>query len=134
MNMHPWQLDFLEIIHGKKPEELVITMAGRQMGKSTIAQQLQLYKRMMDDIYNRPVQDLILTEGRVNGARYHCVQPEGGNWQDMEAWCIQTFGNPGDMWESSDWCWPETARWLKNNRKFWFRNEADRTLFVMKWR
>ena len=23
---------------------------------------------------------------------------------------------------------------FKNNRKFWFRNEADRTLFVLKWR
>lgn len=87
----------------------------------------------MDDIMNRPVEDIVLSTRPVHGSKYHCAEPIGGNWLEMEKWCIQTFGEPGDMWESDDWCWPETARWLKNNRKFWFRNERDRTLFIMKW-
>jgi hypothetical protein len=26
------------------------------------------------------------------------------------------------------------ARWYMNDRRFWFRNEADRIMFVLKWR
>jgi len=25
-------------------------------------------------------------------------------------------------------------RWYMNNRKFWFRDQADQLMFVMKWR
>lgn len=88
----------------------------------------------MMNIYNQPVQDLLLLEGRVHGCVYHCVSPVGGHWPTMEAWCREKFGDPGDMWESNDWCWPEGARWLQNNSKFWFRNESDRTMFILKWR
>lgn len=131
-NMKTWQHVFFEQLQPGK--EVKIFMSGRQVGKSVINQQLQAYKRLMDDIYNRPVEDLILSEQPIHGARYYCVQPVGGSWLEMEAWVRSVCGEPGDMWESNDWCWPETARWLQNNRKFWFRNEADRTMFIMKWR
>lgn len=131
MNIYPWQIELLEKMQKYKGRG-AIQMTGRQIGKSAFS--AQALKRMMDDIYNRPVEDLILSEQPVHGARYHCVQPVGGSWLEMEAWCRQSFGEPGDMWESNDWCWPETARWLQNNRKFWFRNEADRTMFIMRWR
>ncbi len=130
--MYQWQLDLLEKMQGKQASELIISMSGRRVGKSAFS--AQALRRIMEDIYNRPVEDLILGESPIHGARYYTVQPQGGSWPDMEAWCIATFGEPGDMWESSDWVWPETARWMQNNRKFWFRNEADRTLFIMKWR
>lgn len=94
---------------------------------------MQAVKRLMEDIMNRPIEDLVLSTRPVHGARYYCVEPVGGNWLEMEQWCITTFGDPGDIWETSDFVWPEAARWLKNNRKFWFRNEADRTMFIMKW-
>ena len=94
----------------------------------------QALKRIMDDIHNRPVEDLILTEQKFHGARYYCVQPEGGNWLVMESWVTATFGEPGDVWPNHDFVWPEVPRWVQNNRKFWFRNESDRTMFVMKWR
>lgn len=131
IELHDWQKDLLKQLEGKKPGEITIMMAGRQTGKSLFN---AMWKRMYDDIYNRPVTDLILSEGRVHGAKYHCVQPEGGNWAAMEAWCKDTFGEPGEIWPKDDFAWPDSARWLQNNRKFWFRNEADRTLFVMKWR
>ena len=132
MNIQPWQMDMLKKLQGVKPGEMSIMMSGRGVGKSAFS--AQALKRMMDDIYNRPVEDLILTEQPVHGARYYCVEPRGGNWIEMEAWVRERCGEPGDMWESNDWCWPETARWLQNNRKFWFRNEADRTMFILKWR
>lgn len=128
----PWQEKLLVDIKtgGWKPGEMVVMMAGRNTGKS----QMAAYARLFKDIYaQRPVEDLVLSEGKVHGARYHCVAPVGGNWKEMEDWCKECFGEPGDMWESDDWCWPETARWLQNNRKFWFRNERDRTVFIMRW-
>lgn len=90
--------------------------------------------RLMNDIMNRPIEDLVLTERPVHGSRYYCVEPVGGNWKEMESWCREVFGEPGDIWESNDFCWPEMARWLQNNRKFWFRNEKDRTMFILRWR
>lgn len=115
-----------------KKGEFTIMMSRRGSGKSIINS--VAFKRLWDDLHRRPIEDLILTEQPVHGARYYCVQPQGGTWSDMEEWCKQTFGDPGDMWESNDWVWPETARWMQNNRKFWFRNERDRTLFILRWR
>lgn len=118
--------------YGKKGE-VKILMAGRNVGKSQFS--AQAFKRLWDDIYKeRPVTDLILTETRVSGSRYYCVEPEGGNWANMSEWCKATFGEPGDMWNAHDWVWPEHARWMENNRKFWFRNERDRDWFIIKWR
>lgn len=130
--MHPWQEKILVDIEsgGLKPGEMTIMMSGRNIGKSVFS---AMYKRLMDDLNNRPVEDLILSEGKVHGARYYCVQPEGGNWALMEAWCKETFGEPGEIWPTQDFCWPEAPRWMQNNRKFWFRKERDRDWFIIKW-
>jgi hypothetical protein len=132
MNIHPWQMDMLKQLEGFKSGEMVIYTAGRNTGKSAFS--AQALKRMMDDINSRPVEELKLSEGTVYGSRYHCVEPVGGNWREMETWCYQMFGNAGDkLWGEPKA--PEPAqRWYMNNRKFWFRNEADRTMFVLKWR
>jgi hypothetical protein len=50
----------------------------------------------------------------------------------MEAWSIETFGSAIDsIWEAS----PDLiyGRWYMNNSKFWFRNEEDRTWFMLRW-
>ncbi len=129
-----WQLDILDKMTKYKGKGLV-QITGRGMGKSTLNNVFsgQAFQRLWDDIHNRPVEDLILSEGKVHGARYYCVSPVGGKWHDMELWCKQTFGEPGDMWDSDDWCWPESARWLQNDRKFWFLNLKDRDWFILKW-
>lgn len=134
VNIHPWQLDFLDKMTRYKGKGL-IQITGRQLGKSAFS--AQALKRIMDDIYNRPVEDLILTEGKVHGSRYYCVEPVGGNWKTMEEWAVKTYGDSGEIWplkNQDDFGWPECNRWYMNNRKFWFRNEADRTMFVLKWR
>jgi hypothetical protein len=53
----------------------------------------------------------------------------------MEAWCVEMFGegNVSPIWGEEKA--PEPAqRWYTNNRKFWFRDEQDRMIFVLKWR
>lgn len=129
--MYDWQLEMLRKMAQYKGKG-VVQVTGRQLGKSAFS--AQALKRIMDDLYNRPVENLILTEQLIQESCYYCVQPIGGSWLEMEAWVRSMCGEPGDMWESDDWCWPESARWLQNNRKFWFRNEEDRTMFIMKWR
>ncbi len=109
----------------------LIQVTGRNSGKSVA----QAYHRLWNDIMtNSEVSDIRLGEGKVYGARYYTAEPIGGNWFEMESWCYETFGDDSQpIWGESKA--PEPAqRWYKNNRKFWFRSEADRTLFVLKWR
>lgn len=105
---------------------------GRHTGKSMFT--AAALKRLMDDLYNQPLLDLILSENRINGSKFYCVQPQGGNWMQMEKWVREVFGEPGEAWPAENFTWPEEMRWCMNNRKFWFRNEADRTMFILKWR
>ena len=127
-----WQMNVLNKIQGVKKGELSITMAGRRTGKSMLGS--HAFQRLWDELHNRPVEDLKLTEGTVYGCRYYCVEPVGGMWLEMEAWCIKAFDSTqGSVWGENPP--PEPAqRWYMNNRKFWFRDDADRLLFVMRWR
>ena len=95
---------------------------------------LHAFQRLWNDLHARPVEDLKLTQGTVYGCEYYCVEPVGGLWHEMEAWCINAFDSTqGSIWGEQPP--PEPAqRWYMNNRKFWFRDEADRLMFVMKWR
>lgn len=116
---------------GVKPGEMVVMMASRRTGKSQVA----AFTRLWQDIFkvNQKVSDIKLGEGTVYGSRYYTVEPIGGNWLEMETWCVETFG------EGSRALWgekkaPEPARrWYANNRKFWFRNEKDRDWFIIRW-
>ena len=80
--------------------------------------------------------DMILDEGRVYGARYYTVQPVlpetyhqvQRTWDDMIRWNVNTFG-PAPR----QGVFEPGGRWYANNAKFWFRNDQDRTLFLLKW-
>ena len=77
---------------------------------------------------------MLLGHGTVYGAQYYTVAPPmaGASWRDMEAWCIETFGvSTGSIW-SNEIAKP-LERWYQNNAKFWFREEADRTWFLLRW-
>jgi len=116
---------------GIKPSELMITMSGRQTGKSTFTQ--QAIDRLMRDLNSQPISDLVLSEGKVYGSRYLCVEPVGGNWMEMETWCLDTYGNCGSAWDQDKAPEPN-ARWYMNDRRFWFRNQKDRDWFIVRWR
>ena len=135
--LHPWQENILnEVMKGGiEPGEMTIMTYGRNVGKSHFT--AQVLKRLMDDLQAQPVTELVLSEGKVYGARYYCVEPVGGNWRAMEDWCIQTCGETtGSIWAEEVLKTAPTPgeRWYANNRKFWFRNEKDRTMFILRWR
>jgi hypothetical protein len=117
---------------GMRCGEMSIIASGRQVGKSQFTQ--QAIDRLVRDINSQPISDLVLSEGTVYGARYYCVEPVGGSWPEMEQWCYETFGGTGSIWQETKNLTPESCkRWYANNRKFWFRNERDRTVFLLKW-
>ena len=73
--------------------------------------------------------NLELKEGRIYGARYLTVHPSNGwHWNEMMEWMITTFGPT-----AHDGVWTPNMRWYANNAKFWFRNEKDLTLFLLRW-
>jgi hypothetical protein len=129
--MYTWQLDMLDKMTKYKGKG-VVQMTGRQLGKSAFSG--LAFQRLWDDLHARPVEGLKLSEGTVYGSRYYCVEPYGGSWMDMELWCMEAFGTAsGSIWGENPA--PEPAmRWYMNNRKFWFRDQADQLMFVMKWR
>jgi hypothetical protein len=133
MNLQPWQQQIFEKISasGVTSKEMIIMAAGRQVGKSVLNSQ-QAIDRLMRDLNNRPVEEMVLAERRIYGSRFYTVEPVGGNWLEMETWAHKAYGLPSDAWVSAQDL--PNCRWFANNRKFWFRKESDRTMFIMKWR
>ena len=73
--------------------------------------------------------ELQLSEGRVYGARYLTVHPNNGSkWNEMMDWMVSTFGPSAE-----DGVWTPNMRWYANNSKFWFREEKDLTMFILRW-
>jgi hypothetical protein len=79
----------------------------------------------------------MLSEGTVFGEKYYTVDPDikayelfwyHQDWHDMENWCKKTFGDT-----PKDGVWTPSSRWYMNNRKFWFKEEADRIMFILRW-
>ena len=46
-------------------------------------------------------------------------------WAAIDQWIRETMGD-------TDWSTPG-GRWVGSNLKYWFRNEADRTFFILRW-
>jgi uncharacterized protein YheU (UPF0270 family) len=132
--LYPWQENILNQVMkgGIKSGEMTIMTSGRNIGKSHFT--ALAIKRLMDDMLNRPVEDLVLSEGTVYGARYYCVEPVGGNWARMEMWCHDTYGEAASVWDAKSINWPDCGRWYMNDRRFWFRDDRDRTMFILRWR
>lgn len=78
---------------------------------------------------------MLLGHGAVYGEQYYTVAPPmaGASWRDMEQWCQETFGpSTASIWTKSNIRIPN-ERWYQNNGKFWFRNEADFSWFLLRW-
>jgi hypothetical protein len=129
--MYNWQKDLWAACSGVNPKELKITMSGRNIGKSHWTN--VAIKRLMDDLQSRPVEDLILREGTVFGARFYIIEPVGGNWVDMESWCDQSFGPVSNVWDMKKDKY-QVGRWYLNDRSIWFRDIKDRDWFILRWR
>jgi hypothetical protein len=83
--------------------------------------------------------ELKLGEGRVYGARYYTIEPIQDwqyniDWYSMIDWVEEIFGpSEGSIWFDKNVAPEAGQRWYTNNGKFWFRNEEDRTFFVLRW-
>ena len=85
--------------------------------------------------------ELIRSSGTVYDLHYHTVEPRNIEWQDtrnmwedMMLWCRNQFGETGSLWRETKNLTPEpNQRWYANDRKFWFLNEADLLMFVLRW-
>ena len=49
-------------------------------------------------------------------------------WTEVGEWCNATFG-PRNTWAEED----SPHRWSASDKKYYFRDEADRTMFIMRW-
>lgn len=118
-----WQQDAIDKlgVDGR----LYMNMA-RQSGKSTIVKNWAKTLEQFAQGFR-----LEITEGTVFGQKYYCVEPLGWIWRDfefkdMQTWCEDTMGRePNSI--------TPNLRWYVNGGQFWFRDEADRTMFVMRW-
>jgi hypothetical protein len=73
--------------------------------------------------------NLVFSQGHVYGDEYYTVHPvTGSQWHGMMQWMVDTFGP-----SAIDGVWTPNMRWYANNAKFWFRNEKDLTMFVLRW-
>ena len=107
-----------------------IMSMGRQHGKGWST---QAYKRLMDDLMLNPVTDLILSKGTIYGSQYYTIEPVGGSWLEMEEWAVQTYGGVGSVWHEKNGSLEPLHRWYMNDRRFWFRDEKDLTMFILRW-
>lgn len=119
--MNNWQLDLLERLQGFKPGEMAVITSSRQTGKSML-------QRLWNETYFQEVPCVELGEGRVFDQPYYTAEPKGIVWADMETWCRHTFGPTPETG-----VWEPLARWYMNGERFWFRDEKDRMLFVLRW-
>jgi hypothetical protein len=125
-NLSPWQKQMLEKLRTVDKPFLIQNF--RSSGKS----QLDAYNRLYADIFQE--EKLICDGGTVYGKQYYTVKPIGVSalkWGQMNAWMIDCFGQTGT--DDLPGAWAPDQRWYANNGRFWFQDEADRTLFLLKW-
>jgi len=69
------------------------------------------------------------SEGTVLGKKYITIAPINAEdkWPGMLEWTVNTLGPTISIWEDTG------ARWYANNAKFWFRDEKDVTMFILRW-
>jgi len=71
--------------------------------------------------------------GSVYGMPYHQVTPivSSGEWNEMIAWCVSTYGPSGT--ENKPGVWTPNERWYANNAKFFFKDKKDCEWFLLRW-
>ena len=69
-------------------------------------------------------------ERTMHGCRFHTVAPINAAhlWPEMMEWVVNTFGP-----SSPDGVWTPGYPWYANNARFWFRNEQDLHVFLLRW-
>ena len=96
--------------------------AGRQFGKTGLTTDQIWWDEMRN---NTPRLETGYADNQPKWPYW--VQPRYYNvveWHEIGKWMQATFGDTN---------WSDNGRWVGSDRKYWFRNEADRTMFLLKW-
>ena len=96
--------------------------AGRQFGKTDIS---NMAKQWIDEINVKRL-DVGYADNQPKWPYW--VKPlnySKKEWFEIGEWVVDTMGE-------SDWL-KENARWIGSDRKYWFRDEQDRTMFILRW-
>jgi hypothetical protein len=100
----------------------------------------ELQKSIDDDIMRTlfgETYELNISTSTVSGTQYQTAMPSWNpsrhgwhnpEWNEMIEWCVQMFGPT-----AKDGVWTPGERWYANNAKFWFRDEADLLMFILRW-
>jgi hypothetical protein len=85
--------------------------------------------RWVDDVDSfLPVKRLETGYAEIQPKYPYWVKPlnySADEWLDMSEWITETIGE-------SDWS-SANARCIGSNQKLWFRDERDRTMFILRW-
>lgn len=68
-----------------------------------------------------------ITERRWHGCRYQAVDTGDGWSLQKHEWCKETFGKNSFAWDM------EAGRWYVQGHEFWFKDESDMTIFLLRW-
>jgi len=75
------------------------------------------------------------TTSTWHGAKYTCIRPRLSSWSvsanqatwtAISQWCYDSFGEPGDLFDST------CARWYISNG-YLFRQPEDAMMFMLRW-
>jgi len=85
--------------------------------------------RWVDDVDSFiPAKRLEIGYAEIQPKYPYWVKPlnySADEWLDMSDWITETIGE-------SDWS-SANARCIGSNQKLWFRDERDRTMFILRW-
>ena len=106
----------------------------------------QAAKKMAHDIDTELLMSLLgwnrieVSDGKILGSHYNTAKPvyddgayaitgRSAKWDKAVEWCVEQFGPTRLPWQSNG----KLERWYVNNSIFWFKNEEDLTLFLLRW-
>ena len=120
-----------------KPLQSVLLPIIRRTLPNLIASQI-VGVQPMTNLGARPME---LGTYETGGVIWYWVRPEepavldladprhsAAYWDEVEAWCTATYG-PRNPWAEEG----SPHRWSASDRRYHFRDEADRTMFIMRW-
>jgi hypothetical protein len=123
--MYDYQKTMFEA-YSKSDDTHAMFIGGRRAGKSTIMNDWA--KTLKEFTQGYKIETSI---GKVLGREYYCARPLGWIWNDfqvcdMELWCEETMGTRPALLS-------DQQRWLINGGQFWFRDEKDQVMFILRW-
>lgn len=72
------------------------------------------------------------TESKIFGDTFHYGQLKkysDAEYNEILSWCVENFGYPGYRVDTRDTIWDH----LSNAKLFWFSDQKNLTLFVLRW-